>query len=95
MKMQPGRWLIQDVQRAPGIALGKLQGQLDALGFTARQGGGALPQRDVAETYIQHGLQFASDDGYRLEKLVCMFYSHLQNLVYVSSFILYFQSFRL
>jgi hypothetical protein len=42
-KVQAGGGLVQDVQRAAGVALAQLQRQLDALGLAARQRGGAWP----------------------------------------------------
>jgi hypothetical protein len=44
-KVQAGGGLVQDVERAAGVALGQLQRQLDALRLAARQRGGALAQR--------------------------------------------------
>jgi hypothetical protein len=45
VEVQAGGGLVQDVERAAGVALGQLQRQLDALRLAARQRGGALAQR--------------------------------------------------
>src|SRR6266702_8282251 len=49
VEMQAGGGLIEDVERAAGLALGKFAGQFDALGFAAGKRGGGLAERDVAE----------------------------------------------
>jgi hypothetical protein len=43
LEMEPCGWLVEDVQRALGIALGQLGCELHALRFTAGEGRGALP----------------------------------------------------
>src|SRR6266705_5632626 len=49
VEMQAGGGLIEDVERAAGLALGKLARQFDALGFASGERGGGLAKRDVAE----------------------------------------------
>ena len=51
--MQAGGRLIEDVQRAAGVAFGQLQREFDALRFAARECGGGLTERDVAEADIE------------------------------------------
>src|SRR6267143_1331469 len=49
IEVQAGGGLVEDVERAAGLALGKLAGELDALGFAAGKSCGGLAERDVAE----------------------------------------------
>jgi hypothetical protein len=60
-EVQAGGRLVQDVERAAGVALGEFERQLDALRLAARQRGGRLAQADVAQAHIQQGLQLARD----------------------------------
>src|SRR5271168_4661898 len=50
IEMQAGSWLIENIERAAGLALGKFPRELDALCFAAGERGGRLAQGDVAET---------------------------------------------
>src|SRR6266852_8760217 len=52
VKMQASRRLIEDVERAPGLAFRKLAREFNALRFAARKRRGGLAQRDVAEADI-------------------------------------------
>jgi hypothetical protein len=45
VEVQAGGRLVEDVQRAAGVALGQFQRQLHALRLAARQRGGRLPRR--------------------------------------------------
>ena len=78
--VQPGGGLVQDIDRLAGRAAGQLVGQLDPLRLAARQGGGALPQGDVAEADVQQGLQFAGDLGLVGEKDHCFLHRHVQHI---------------
>src|SRR5579863_4571801 len=49
--VQAGGGLVEDVQSAARLALGKFAGEFDALGFAAGKRGGGLAQLDVAEAY--------------------------------------------
>src|SRR5207249_12087429 len=53
VEMQSRRWLIQDVQRAAGLAFGKFARQFDELGFAAGKRRRGMPQRYVAESHVQ------------------------------------------
>ena len=61
VEVQAGGRLVEDVQRAPGVALGQFQRQLDALRLAARQRGRALAELDVAEAHVEQRLQLARD----------------------------------
>src|SRR5690348_1808418 len=52
LEMESGGGLVEDIERAAGIALGKLQRKLDALGFPARKRGRGLTEADVTESDI-------------------------------------------
>src|SRR5207245_1233686 len=49
VEVQAGGGLVEDVERAAGLALGELASQLDALGLAAGKGGGGLAEGDVTE----------------------------------------------
>ena len=46
--MQAGGGFVEDVERSAGVAFGEFQGEFDALGFAAGEGGGGLAEADVA-----------------------------------------------
>src|SRR5882724_3611821 len=50
VEVQAGGGLVENVERAAGLAFGKLASQFDALGFAAGKSGGGLAEGDVAET---------------------------------------------
>ena len=52
VEVQAGGGLVQQVERAAGLALAQLLGQFDALRFAAGEGGGGLPEVDVAEADV-------------------------------------------
>src|SRR5260370_28877161 len=58
VEVQAGGGLIEDVERAAGLALGKLAGQLDALGFAAGKSCGGLTEGDVAEADFDESRKF-------------------------------------
>src|SRR6266851_694809 len=53
--MEAGGGLVEDVEGAAGLALGKLAGELDALGLAAGEGGGGLAELHVAEADFDEG----------------------------------------
>src|SRR6266852_3352518 len=56
--MQAGGGLVEDVEGAAGLGLGKRAGELDALGFAAGERGGGLAELDVAEADFDEGGKF-------------------------------------
>src|SRR6266852_2519523 len=56
--MQAGGGLVEDVEGAAGLGLGKRAGELDALGFAAGERGGGLAELDVAEADFDEGGEF-------------------------------------
>src|SRR5260370_9137078 len=57
VEMEAGGGLVEDVKRAAGLALGKVAGQLDALGFAAGKSCCGLAEGDVAETDLDESCQ--------------------------------------
>ena len=57
VEMQPGGRLVENVERAAGLALGKLAGQLDALGFAAGERRSRLTQLDIARDRLRPASQ--------------------------------------
>jgi hypothetical protein len=49
VEMKPGGRLVENIERAPGGALGQLLGELDPLRLAARERGRLLADMDVAE----------------------------------------------
>ena len=47
-EVQAGGGFVEDVERSAGVAFGEFQGEFDALGFAAGEGGGGLAEADVA-----------------------------------------------
>ena len=78
--MQAGGRLVEDVHGfAVGSAL-QLGGKLDALRFTAGQGGCGLAESDVAEADVHEGLQVSGDAGVRLEEVGGLLDGHVEDV---------------
>src|SRR5258708_36876498 len=58
IEVQAGGRFVEDVERAAGLALRKLAGQLDALRFAAGKCGGRLAELNVAEADFHEGGKF-------------------------------------
>ena len=63
VEVEAGGGLVEEVEGAAGLALGELAGELHALGFAAGEGGGGLAEVDVAEAYVDEGLELDVDGG--------------------------------
>ena len=92
-EVQAGGGLVQDVERAPGVAFGEFERELDALGLAAREGGRALAQGDVGQAHVEQGLQLAVQRGHGVEKRVRLLDRHLQNLRDVFALVNHVQGF--
>ncbi|AFL74418.1 hypothetical protein Thivi_2478 [Thiocystis violascens DSM 198] len=68
VEVQSGRRLVQDIERASGVALGKLTAELDPLGLAAGKRGGALAEPHIGQADIHQGLELAVDDRNRGEE---------------------------
>ena len=91
--MQTCGRLVQDVQSAACIAFGQFQGQFHPLGFTARQGGGALAQAHIAQAHVHQGLQLARQSRHGFKEVVGFAHGHVQHFADVFAFVLHFQGF--
>ena len=69
LEVQTGGRLVEDIEGAPGVALGQLGGQLDPLGFAAGERRGRLAQMEVAESDIVEQLQLFLDAALGAEEL--------------------------
>ena len=67
VEVEAGGGLVEEIEGAAGLALGELAGELHALGFAAGEGGGGLAEVDVAEAYVDEGLELDVDGGDVLE----------------------------
>ena len=61
VEVQAGGGLVEEVERAAGLPLGELAGELHALRFAAGERGGALAEVDVAEADVDERLQLLLD----------------------------------
>ena len=91
LEMQARGRLVEDVERASGVALGEFERELHALRLSARERGGGLAELDVAEAHFEQGLELALHRGDRVEELVRRFHRHLQDLVDVLALELHFE----
>src|SRR5207253_10165068 len=82
VKVQAGGRLVEYIDGLAGVGPGKLGGQLDALGFAAGQGRGALPEREVIEADVGKRLQNLAnlrDVAEHLERLTDAQVEHVGN----------------
>src|SRR5690606_2009195 len=82
LPVQPGRWFVQDIERAAGGTPRWLLGQLDPLCFAAWKSGGCLADLGVAQTDALPGRHLVANAGNRLEELCRFFNRHLKNIGY-------------
>ena len=79
--------LVEDVERASGVALGQFQRQLHPLRLAARERRRRLAQRDVAEAHVEQRGQLARDRRHRLEERVRLLDGHRQHFVDVPALV--------
>ncbi len=79
MEMKAGGGLIQNIKSRAGAALGQFLGQLDALGFAARQRRGVLAQANVGEAHVHQGMQLAGYDGDVFEEVAGDLNGHVEH----------------
>ena len=92
-KVQPCGGFVQYVERFARIGARKLLREFYALRFAAREGGGALPQPDVAQAHVEQGLQLAGNGWLGAHKGIGFFYRHIEYLRDVFSFVEHFKCF--
>ena len=61
LEVEAGGRLVEDVERAAGVALGQLGGELDPLGLAAAQRRRRLAQMDVAQPDVVQQLELLGD----------------------------------
>ena len=87
-KCRPGGRLVEDVERAAGVALRELERELHALRLAAGQRGRRLAERDVAEADVEQRRELARDRGHRLEERERLLDRHRQHFVDVLALVL-------
>src|SRR6476659_4039776 len=80
MKMESGRGLIKDIERAPGGAARQLARQLHPLRLAARQRRRLLADMDVAEADALQRLELVADRRYRLEQICGLLHRHVEHV---------------
>src|SRR6185503_14479048 len=70
--MEPGGRLVENVERAAGVAFGQLRGELHALGFATGQRCGALAEVDVPEPDVRERLELLPGARLVLEERQCI-----------------------
>jgi len=63
VEVEAGGGFVEEIEGAAGLALGELAGELHALGFAAGERSGGLAEVNVAEAYVDEGLEFDVDGG--------------------------------
>src|SRR5579871_4436712 len=71
--MEPGRRLVEDVERPPRRFSRELARQLHALGLSARQRGRRLAETYITEPHLAQGLQSVGDARHGSEELAGLF----------------------
>src|SRR5467141_4328755 len=72
VEVQAGGGLVENVERAAGLAFGKLARKLDALGFAAGKSCGGLAERDVAEADFDESCELLLNLRNIFEELQCI-----------------------
>src|SRR5574344_650466 len=93
--MQSCGRLVKQIKRIAGILSRKFSRELDTLAFSATQGNSLLPKSKIPKTNILQCLKFVCNSRNRLKESRCLRDSHVKNIVYTLSFILYRQGIRL
>ena len=76
--METGGWLVQDVERLARVSLGEFGGKFYSLTLTTGEGGTALSQFDIAETYILQRLDLVENLRHVLEEFHRLVDGHIQ-----------------
>ena len=91
VKVQAGRWFVQNVKSPAGPAARKLGRQFYPLGFAAGKSRGRLSKFNVAQTHFKKRCQFLMKSRNLFKKFHSVLNRHLQDLGDVLSFIFDFQ----
>src|SRR5687767_2036834 len=79
-EVQPGRRLVEDVERLAGGAPRQLRRELHPLRLSPRERRGRLAEMDVAETDVEQRLQLRRDGGDVLEELERVLDRHAEDV---------------
>ena len=89
--MQARGRLVEDVERAPGVALRELERQLHALRLAARERRRRLAQPHIAQSDVDQRLQLPGDRRDRGEEAGRLAHGQLQHFVDVASLVAHLQ----
>ena len=84
--------LVQNIHGLACIAFRKFSGELHTLAFASRQGGGRLPQLDIAQPYFLQHLNLIQNLWHVFEKLYRTVDGHIQHIGNRLSFETHLQS---
>ena len=94
IEMQTGGGFVEQVERILAHLAGQVKGQLDPLGFPARERGGGLAQPEVAQPHILQHSQLPGQPGDGGEEAQCLPHGHLQHFVDILAFVAHLQQAR-
>jgi hypothetical protein len=92
-KVQAGGRLVEDVERAAGVAFAQFECQLHALRLAARQRRRGLAELDVGEAHVEQRVQLARDHRHGFEKFGGGLNRQVQDLRDVFALVLDFERF--
>ncbi len=78
--MQTRGWLVEDVERASGVALGEFQRKLDALRLASGQRGRRLAEADVTQADVDQRGELFLHHRHRVEEHGGVLHRHLQHV---------------
>ena len=84
--------LVEYVQCTPGITLGKLCGQLDALALTSGERRRRLPETYISKPDILEGFYLGENRGYSGEEIYCLVDCHIKDVSYRFTLVSHFES---
>ena len=79
-KVQAGRRLVEQIERAAGALLHQFAGQLDPLGLAARERGRGLAELEIVEPHVVQRLQLVADLGNVFEVVERLLHVHFQHV---------------
>ncbi len=80
VEVQPGRRFVEEVDSLSRGPLREFPGNFDPLRLTAREGGGTLPEFDVAKPNPGESLEFVPDRGDVLEEGKRLLDAHIEDV---------------
>src|SRR5258708_4828412 len=95
IEVQAGGRFVEDVERAAGLTLGKLAGQLDALRFAAGKCGGRLAELNVTEADFHERRKFLLNLRNVFEELERVGRRQIENIADGVAFVAHGERFRI